>query len=331
MTMRSALLRAAAMLLGLAALWARPVGAVGFQYVSVPGPDDRPLDVGIWYPSDTPASAQPRALLPQTVAPDGRLAGRRLPLIVISHGSGGWFGGHVDTALALAEAGYVVAAPTHAGDNYKDTVQFGTVSVLTSRPRQVVRVVDFMLESWAGHDQLDPARIGIFGFSAAGLPPLVAIGAEPNLGRIASYCAENARETECKRATERAAAGTDDAAQPTPIWVHDPRIGAAAIAAPGMGFIFDAASLARVAVPVQLWSGAADDTVRPRSTEIVRQSLPQPPEYHLVENLGHYTSPVPCYSAPGYGKDAPGIDRIAFHRQLNASLVAFFNAQLRSR
>src|SRR5258708_1363424 len=171
MTMRSALLRAAAMLLGLAALWARPVGAVGFQYVSVPGPDDRPLDVGIWYPSDTPASAQPRALLPQTVAPDGRLAGRRLPLIVISHGSGGWFGGHVDTALALAEAGYVVAAPTHAGDNYKDTVQFGTVSVLTSRPRQVVRVVDFMLESWAGHDQLDPPRTGIFAFAAAARIP----------------------------------------------------------------------------------------------------------------------------------------------------------------
>src|SRR5258708_14296750 len=136
MTMRSALLRAAAMLLGLAALWARPVGAVGFQYVSVPGPDDRPLDVGIWYPSDTPASPQPRALLPQTVAPDGRLAGQHLPLIIISHGSGGWFGGHVVTALALADAGYVVAAPTHAGANYEDTVQLRPVSGRTGRPRQ---------------------------------------------------------------------------------------------------------------------------------------------------------------------------------------------------
>ena len=29
-----------------------PAMAVGFQHVTAPDPDDQPLDVGIWYPSD---------------------------------------------------------------------------------------------------------------------------------------------------------------------------------------------------------------------------------------------------------------------------------------
>ena len=41
----------------------------------------------------------------------------KLPLIVISHGQDGWFGGHHDTAEALADAGFVVAAINHPGDN----------------------------------------------------------------------------------------------------------------------------------------------------------------------------------------------------------------------
>ena len=41
----------------------------------------------------------------------------KLPLVVFSHGTAGWFGGHHDTAAALADAGFVVAAINHSGDN----------------------------------------------------------------------------------------------------------------------------------------------------------------------------------------------------------------------
>ena len=43
------------------------------------------------------------------------VGGAGLPLVVMSHGNGGVFDGHLDTASALAEAGFVVAAPTHTG------------------------------------------------------------------------------------------------------------------------------------------------------------------------------------------------------------------------
>jgi predicted dienelactone hydrolase len=66
-----------------------PAMAAGFQRVTVPDPGDQPLEVGIWYPSDAPASSQPLGSFRQTVAVDGPVAGSRLPLVVISHGTGG--------------------------------------------------------------------------------------------------------------------------------------------------------------------------------------------------------------------------------------------------
>src|SRR5262249_26259209 len=155
--------------------------------------------------------------------------GEHLPLIVISHGSGGWLGGHWDTAETLAEAGYVVAAPTHTADNYKDRSGFGTLQVLTGRPRQVKLSIDFMLGSWKGRNSIDPGRIGVFGFSAGGYTALIAIGGTPDLTRFPAWCSEQPDDPECRRSTERRAA----AGNPPPgIWTHDGRIKAAIVAAP---------------------------------------------------------------------------------------------------
>ena len=55
-----------------------------------------------------------------TVAPKSAVHGQALPLVVVSHGIGSPFLGHAATAVALADAGYVVVAVTHTGDNYAD-------------------------------------------------------------------------------------------------------------------------------------------------------------------------------------------------------------------
>src|SRR5450755_306726 len=166
-------------------LAATPALSAGFERVSVPDPDGPPLEAGIWYPSGTPASPQPLGAYQQAVATGGEIAGRGLPLIVISHGSGGSFEGHYDTALALAEAGFVVAAVTHTGDNYRDQSAFGR---LESRPHHIKVLVDHMLTGWQHHDALDPARVGMFGFSAGGFTALVAIGGTPDLTKIGPHC-----------------------------------------------------------------------------------------------------------------------------------------------
>ena len=112
------MLRAFAILL--ATLIASPAGAAGFQYGTAPDPDGKPIELGIWYPSDATVSSQQLGLFTQQVAPYAAIAGQSLPLIVISHGTGGGASSHYDTAIALANAGFVVVAPSHTGDNYKD-------------------------------------------------------------------------------------------------------------------------------------------------------------------------------------------------------------------
>ena len=64
----------------------------------------------------------------------------RYGLIVMSHGTGGGRLNHRDTSIRLAESGYVVAAPEHAGDNFRDKRYSGTSENWRRRPRQLSAV-----------------------------------------------------------------------------------------------------------------------------------------------------------------------------------------------
>ena len=185
---------------GIVMLGASPALSAGFEQVMVPDPEGAPLEVGIWYPSNAPAAPQRLGLFEQTVADGAAVAGRNLPLIVMSHGTGGSFEGHYDTALALTDAGFVGAAVTHTGDNYRDQTRFGR---LENRPRHIKVLIDYMLASWPHHDALDPTRIGMFGFSAGGFTALVDIGGTPDMTTVAPYCAAHPDEWSCRMLKER--------------------------------------------------------------------------------------------------------------------------------
>jgi predicted dienelactone hydrolase len=318
----------------LVAAAALPADAAGFRWINVPDPADKPLSVALWYPSDAPpALLPPDRPIRQVVAENGPLVGTGLPLVVISHGTGGWAGGHRDTALALAEAGFVVAAVTHTavthtGDNARDLSYVGQPRQLVERPRHIHVVLDYLLDRWPGRAQLDAARVGIFGFSAGGFTALVAVGGVPDLRRIATHCAEHPEAWDCRyvAAHQRRMSA---AAEAPPTWVHDMRIRAAVVAAPAEGFDFDPDGLAQVTLPMQLWR-ASDDQIMPDAwnSGVVRRLLPMPPEDHLVPNAGHYAfCPEAATSLPDC-RDAPGFDRLAFHEAFNRAVVGFFAAQL---
>jgi predicted dienelactone hydrolase len=91
--------------------------SVGFHTLAIPSGAAEPLRVSIWYPSDATPAETRVGLFTQTVAANAPPAGPSLPLVLISHGTGGSRESHADTAFALAEAGFVVAAVEHPGDN----------------------------------------------------------------------------------------------------------------------------------------------------------------------------------------------------------------------
>lgn len=299
---------------------------VGFETLSVAAPGDKPLQVAVWYPSDAPEAPEPLALGEQTVARNAPIAGRNHPLIVISHGTGGSNSDHFDTAQALARAGFVVAAVSHTGDTYDDRSRALRVS---ERPGHLVRLIDYMTGTWRGRDALDARRIGAFGFSSGGFTVLAAIGGEPDLALLAPHCREHPDYFDCRLGKST---GSVAPTVPEPV-AHDPRIRAAVVAAPALGFTFAPTGLSRVTIPAQLWR-AGEDTVLPHPlyAEAVRGALPTPPEYHVVPGADHFDFLPPCSTA--LAKAAPAIcghgtfDRAAFHAAFNAEIVRFFRKTL---
>ena len=66
----------------------------------------------------------------------------------------------------------------------------------------------------------------------------------------------------------------------------------------------------------------------PYSVAVVNKSLPAPHEYYVVPNSAHFAFLSPCPPAaarvhPDLCTDAPGFDRIAFHNEFDADVLAF--------
>lgn len=317
----------------LASAWtpsfAARVHKVGFEELHIPNGAEPALTIGVWYPANAPATVAESGTAVATGAP---VSGRKLALVVLSHGGAGSYAAHSDTALALARAGFVVAAVSHAGDTFDDQSQ---VLRVWRRPAQLQRLLSYMLQDWSEHDHLDDSRIGAWGFSNGGFTVLVAAGGRPDLSRIVPYCQAHPTHDLCEglRQVHVDPAKLEDA--PSDAWMPDPRIKAVVVVAPAFGFTFGRAGLSGVHVPVQLWGGA-DDRHQPTPfyEEAVRKDLPQAPEYHVVARAGHFDFLQPCNAqlaaaAPQICASAPGFNRAAFHQKFNAQVVRFFQEKLK--
>ena len=95
--------------------------SAGFSRVTVGDPDTgERITAGIWYPTQAREAAVSEQSRTFVVARDAMPAAGSYPLVLLSHGSGAWYGAHHDTAEYLARRGFVVASLTHPGDNFQD-------------------------------------------------------------------------------------------------------------------------------------------------------------------------------------------------------------------
>jgi len=309
---------------------------VGFRRLQVPDPSGKPLAAGIWYSSNGSASTQALGAFQQDVVLDGPITGKNLPVIFLSHGTAGSLASHYDTAIGLAQAGFVVVALTHNGDNGQDQTYTGNRINLIERPRQLEQVIHFVLNDWSEHGRIDQARVGVFGFSLGGFTVLVESGGIPNLGRMKQLCDERPAAPECGFIRQRHGDMLQPAAD-APVWVQDAKIRAAVVAAPAVAYLFGGpGGLSRVKIPVQLWRAAADQNAPDAwNSAVVAAGLPAAPDLHTVLNANHYAFLPPCTDSlrqfvAFLCADEPGFDRAAFHQQFNREVVAFFQKTLRA-
>jgi len=306
--------------------------SVGFQTIQITDADGHPFVVGVWYPTQEKTKPTMLGVVLMDVARNAPISGHDLPLVVISHGNGGGPASHADLALALANAGYVVAAPMHSGDNYADQSAVGSASWLGRRTRELHATIDYMLKDWQGHDRINPERIGAFGFSAGGFTILTAVGAQPDLGIIAKHCTESP-EFVCDllRSVDSPLLNADLTTMEND-FLPDLRIKAAVVAAPGLGFTMVPNGLDNVRLPIQLWSAEGDINVPyATNTRLIHEALGSWVEFHSVAGAGHFSFLIPCglLAPPEICSDQGQFDRKAFHQDMNASVISFFEKNMK--
>lgn len=301
---------------------ALPARAAGIQLLDA----DPTLAGAIWYPCAAEPQRVPLGKLTMNFidslegVKDCPVTGTKLPLIIVAHGRGGWFGGHDDTEQALADAGFVVVAINYPGDNGADRSRSDSLSIIASRPADTIRLLNFMLNDWRDRAVIDPTRIGFFGFSAGAYTGLILAGGNPDFHRIAPICAGTDKSPAC----EQYRRGDIPSAPP-----HEPRIRAAVLADTALNFMFSPEGLADIHIPLLIWrSELGGGGVEPRNAALTASRLPGKPEVRVVP-AGHFAFLAPCtaqFSAnlPRLCEDPPGFDRTAFHRDFNASMVYFF-------
>ncbi len=298
----------------------KPSRTVGVDIVGATAGSDRPITTVIYYPAEGEAKLTWLGLTPAMLA-------RGAPVAVLSHGTGGSPTGHLDTAVALAERGFIVAALVHNGDNYQDQSSVGAANWINDRAHEVVRVTDYLLGAWEHRSSIDVNRIGLFGFSAGATTALANIGAAPDFALVPEACQAHP-EFVCQLLSPGVVLSS-----PVEQEVYDPRIKAALVVAPGFGMAFAQAELETVTIPVDVWVGAEDrNTPGATNAAAIAQFLPAHPNVH-VEGAAHASFLAPCgvlgiLMPPMVCADAPGFDRAAFHRSFNGEVVSFFSRSL---
>ena len=167
---------------------------VGLATVEVVDADrgDRTLPVDVWYPVDAEDAVGDPAeldLFVTTLALDHALAdpepsSSQFPVVVFSHGSGGFRAQSWTLMETLASNGFVVVAPDHVGNTALDEF-FGTRDpgdvIAFNRPRDISLVIDEVV-GWADDPTsryggiIDPDHIGVAGHSFGGFTALAVAG-----------------------------------------------------------------------------------------------------------------------------------------------------------
>ncbi|MBO9654496.1 MAG: prolyl oligopeptidase family serine peptidase [Agrobacterium tumefaciens] len=300
--------------------------AAGLRLVDVPAANGKAaMKAAVWSPcAAAPGEVRIGPFLLPAVR-DCPIPHGKYPLVVISHGFGGTYFSHRDTAAALADAGFIVAAINHPGDNALEMKKAGELSALTSRPADIARVLDHLLAGWSEAGSIDAERIGVFGFSRGGYTALVLAGGIPDFANAGLPCPDPQAPI-CTQMRQKTALPQHGG--------QDRRVKAVVVADPLNAFP-GAGDLKAIAIPVQLWSSEqGGDGVVPQDIARLRDDLPVKPDYRMVKGAGHFSFIAPCppemaKAAPQICSDAADFDRAEFHRGFNADVVSFFKASLR--
>ncbi|CAM0117552.1 alpha/beta hydrolase family protein [Rhabdochlamydiaceae symbiont of Dictyostelium giganteum] len=297
---------------------------------------ERPLVTEIWYPVDqaTTAAKVEGLWVRCAEARDAPLktSSKKYPLIVMSHGN---WGDRMNTswiAETLAANGYIVAAVDHYGNTWNNKIVDSFIKIW-ERPKDISSVIDNLFQMEQFKDHIDAQRIGFVGYSLGGQTGVWIAGGrvahfdQPDMSKLPADQIPTTVNEEVLRAIDFSPAANS---------YRDPRVSAAFLMAPALGYLFDGASLQSISIPVYIVAAEGDQTVPfDSSPKILAGKIKKAVLSLIPGSASHY---VFLNEVSKGGKmlldkkvafDSPTVDRSKIHDEIATSAISFFAEHLK--
>ncbi len=295
---------------------------------------NRPLTTEIWYPTIDTLKQSDKVFSPftrvQTVR-DGKLPTDKLPLIMISHGTGGSRLSLEWLADALVQTGFIVAAVDHWGNTYDHKIPLEFLKPW-ERPQDISFVISCLLDQPDLKAVINPDKVGMAGFSFGGYTAIALAGGKFDFLSLLNYYKTIGRNEINVPEFPGINKYLDDkdllavAKNPPPL--YDKRIKAFFAISPalGPGFVSDR----DIAGPVYI-VGSQGDSIAPVKTNALRyHQLIKGSQYYVNPGkTGHYVMLQEAIDdvkkqAPTYFTDDTSVNRHQVHLKVDSLAVRFF-------
>ena len=288
------------------------------------------LDVNLWYPSVRPARDIQYGPWEISAARGGKPVDGRFPLILLSHDTAGSRFSYHDTAAWLAASGFVVAAPTHPGDNTDNMDLLLTWQQLSNRVRELSSLIPLLLNDPESEPSIDPERIGVLGFGAGGTAALLLGGALPDCEGWRTYCAQAGKQDMYCNVWARNRMDGLCRSLPLTKSLADTRVKAVASVAPGFGMLFNRDSF-RWFYPPLLLMAASNDRLNNTALHARRiyDMAGKKSRWLVLDKADAGALMAPCPPAleaelPELCRSVSDESRKSIHKSMVAALTEFF-------
>lgn len=301
---------------------------------------NRLIKTEIWYPTNETDPSRNRStelpfILSATIR-DANFLNKPLPLVLISHGTGGNRFGLAWLAISLAQQGYIVVAPDHWGNTFDNKIPEYFVRYW-ERPLDISFLITHLHSNKILSQHIDWEKIGMVGFSFGGYTSLALAGAEINcnLLKIASSTEQGKKEFSIPELGDLRKLINKIPCESIPTTLKDTRIKAFVAFAPALGLGFESTEQTKTITSPLLIIGAENDQIAPIKTNAEKYSkLIQHSSFILLEGkVGHYVflnegSNSLKKEAKKYYNDDKSVNRIAIHNKIETEVITFFKNNL---
>lgn len=313
------------------------------------------LDVTVWYPAPETAAETPQWIGPpnapllskSSAAPNAPLipGPRKLPLIVLSHGTGGSADQMAWLGTALARAGFIAAAVNHPGNNGSEPYTAQGFVLWWERAADLSDVITGMLADEELGPRIDRDRIGAAGFSIGGYTVMELAGAQTDMSVLYDECREHTDLAWCHVPEMKAFGPPPQMLETTRKTSSvslarsgesfaDDRIHAVFAISPAIEEVLTPDSLKAIRMPIEVVVGNADPIAPAKfNGDYLRSRVRGLREVILPGGVAHYTFLDSCTELGKeklgvYCADEPGVDRDKVHAQVAGMAVEFFGKEL---